>query len=253
MQGGLTVWPVPGLPLVQAGDDLAGLIGGALAAAEVRLLDGDVLVVSSKIISKSEGRFVRLGTVQPSAEAHDLAGRTGKDPRMVQLVLDESRGVSRVGKHVLVTTHRLGFTSANAGIDQSNVADGEETALLLPLDPDASADALRQKLEAHFGVGLGVVITDTHGRPFRMGNVGVAIGVSGVVALLDLRGQPDLYGRVLKITLSGYADLIASAAHLVTGEGAEGRPVVLVRGLAHVGETGRATDLVRPPEQDMYR
>lgn len=251
--GGLTFWALPGLPLIKPGDDLAGLIASALAACGVELQDGDALVVSSKIISKSEGRIVELDTVSPSPEALDYAQQSGKDPRIVQLVLDESRAVSRVSRGVLVTTHRLGFTSANAGIDQSNVEGGDSVVLLLPKDPDASAQRLSDQLHELAGVRVGIVVSDTHGRPFRLGNVGVAIGVAGIPALLDLRGQADLFGRVLKITQTGYADLIASAAHLVCGEGAEGLPVVLVRGLRYDHGDGRATDLVRPPEQDLYR
>ncbi len=253
IRDGVTVWALPGLPLVQPGDDLVSLISAALEAQGVALQAGDVLVISSKIVSKSEGRLVRLADVAPSEEALGYAERSGKDPQMVQLVLNESRLVSRVSRGVLVTTHRLGFTSANAGIDQSNIEDGEQMALLLPIDPDASADRLRAGLQARYRVDLAVVISDTHGRPFRLGNVGVAIGVSGMKALVDLRGQPDLYGRVLKITLSGYADLVASTAHLLCGEGAEGLPVVLLRGLKYPAGEGRATDLVRPPEQDLYR
>lgn len=250
---GLTLWPLPGLPLIQTGDNLAGLIHQVLMTCGVQLQDGDALVVSSKIVSKSEGRLVELSTVTPSALALDYAQQTGKDPRIVQLVLDESRSVSRLSKGVLVTTHRLGFTSANAGIDQSNVEGGDNVVLLLPRDPDASADALSAALAELTGARVGIVISDTHGRPFRLGNVGVAIGVSGLPALLDLRGQPDLYGRVLKITQTGYADLIASAAHLVCGEGAEGLPVVLVRGLLYHEGQGRAHDLVRSPDHDLYR
>lgn len=251
--GGLTFWALPGLPLIKPGDDLAGLIASALAACGVELQDGDALVVSSKIISKSEGRIVELDTVSPSPEALDYAQQSGKDPRIVQLVLDESRAVSRVSRGVLVTTHRLGFTSANAGIDQSNVEGGDSVVLLLPKDPDASAQRLSDQLHELAGARVGIVVSDTHGRPFRLGNVGVAIGVAGIPALLDLRGQADLFGRVLKITQTGYADLIASAAHLVCGEGAEGLPVVLVRGLRYDHGDGRAADLVRPPEQDLYR
>lgn len=251
--GGLSIWPLPGLPLIHKGDDLASLIIEALNHCGVTLQDGDALVVSSKIVSKSEGRLVELTTVIPSDIAHDYAQQTGKDPRIVQLVLDESRSVSRVSKGVMVVTHRLGFTSANAGIDQSNVEGGDNIVLLLPKDPDTSADLLSARLKDLTGARVGIIISDTHGRPFRLGNVGIAIGVAGLPALLDLRGQPDLYGRVLKITQTGYADLIASAAHLVCGEGAEGLPVVLARGLVYDDGQGRARDLVRTPDLDLYR
>ena len=251
--GAVTLWPVPGLPLIQPDDDLPALIVDAFARNNLSLQNGDVLVVSSKIISKSEGRRVELASVTPSAEALKYAEITGKDPRLAELVLQESRAVSRVAKGVMVTTHRLGFTSANAGIDQSNLEDSDEAALLLPLDPDASAQKLRERLCELTGAAVGIVISDTHGRPFRLGNVGVAIGVAGMPAVLDLRGNQDLFGRVLKISQNGYADLVASAAHLVCGEGNEGLPVVLLRGLTYESVQGRASDIVRPPEQDLYR
>lgn len=245
--------PVPGIPLVAEGDDLTTIILAALDAAALRLQDLDVLVVSSKIVSKSEGCFVDLTTITPSAEARQYAEATGKDSRVVQVVLDESVQVSRYARGVLVTQHRLGFVSANAGIDQSNVGQGEQIVLVLPRDPDASADRLRSGIAAKTGVDVGIVISDSHGRPFRMGNIGVAIGVSGLPSVIDLRGRVDLFGRELAISIQGYADLIASAAHLVCGEADEGNPVILVRGLTYNIRTGRGTHLNRPPEQDLYR
>ncbi|MBC8098868.1 MAG: coenzyme F420-0:L-glutamate ligase [Armatimonadetes bacterium] len=253
MLNAVTIAPIPGIPLVQQGDDLPTLITAALTQAQITLQPGDALVVTSKIVSKAEGRTVDLQTVTPGSVAQRLAARTGKDPRMVELILRESTTVSRFGTGVLVTRHRLGFISANAGIDQSNLGADEHHALLLPKDPDASAALIRAALYTALGVEIGVIISDTHGRPFRMGNVGVAIGVAGMPALLDLRGQPDLFGRALKITLQGYADLVASAAHLVSGEGAEGLPVTLVRGLRFAPTDGHASDLNRPIEQDLYR
>jgi len=244
---------LPGIPLVVPGDDIASLIIASLKQADLALQSYDVLVVSSKIISKAEGRLVRLAGVSPSSQAVELAARTGKDPRIVQLVLDESRLVSRVARGVLVTEHRLGFVSANAGIDQSNVEDSADQVLLLPADPDAAADALRARLMAFAGCELAVIISDTHGRPFRYGNVGVAIGVSGMVAVTDLRGQKDLFGRELLITQQGYADLVASAAHLLCGEADEGRPVVLIRGLDYPVGDGKAAHINRPADKDLYR
>jgi coenzyme F420-0:L-glutamate ligase/coenzyme F420-1:gamma-L-glutamate ligase len=248
----LSLFAIPAIPLIEAGADLAAIIADALRTASMTLQDGDVLVVTSKIVSKAEGRRVLLADVVPSDEALRLAGVTGKDPRLVELVLRESTEVSRATKGVLVVRHRLGFVSANAGIDQSNVEGGDDVALLLPHDPDASAAHLREALHARLGVRVGVIISDSHGRAWRMGNIGVAIGVAGLPALRDLRGNADLFGRPLKITLQGYADMIASAAALLTGEGAEGLPVVCVRGLSAAGE-GQASDLNRPPEQDLYR
>lgn len=243
---------LPGIPLIAEGDSIADIIVDA-AAREQPLQMGDVVVVSSKIVSKAEGRYVPLAQVSVSAEAQRLAQVTGKDPRIVQVILDESRSVSRVAYGVLVTEHRLGFVSANAGVDQSNVEHSAERVLLLPLDPDASAEAIRMRVQARTGCEVAVVISDTHGRPFRLGNVGVAIGVSGMQALVDLRGQQDLFGRELLITQQAYADLVASAAHLLCGEAAEGYPVVVLRGLTYPRGAGRAADLNRPPEKDLYR
>ncbi|MEO0562270.1 MAG: coenzyme F420-0:L-glutamate ligase [Chloroflexota bacterium] len=229
---GYTVQALPGLPLVAPGDDVPQLIATAIDAAGLVLVDGDVLVVTSKILSKAEGRVVALAGVTPSEEAHHYAAVTRKDPRMVEIVLRESNTVSRASVGVLVVEHRLGFVCANAGVDQSNLAGGEAHALLLPEDPDQSAQTIRNLMHERYGADIGVIVSDSHGRPFRMGNIGVAIGVAGMPGILDLRGDHDLFGRELKISIQGYADLVASAAQLATGEGAEGLPVVLVRGLA---------------------
>lgn len=249
----LSLLGIPGLPIIRPNDDLASLLAAALQTCGVRLQVGDVLVITSKIVSKAEGRFVALSSVTPGDEALRLAAVTGKDPRMVELVLRESTAVVRAAPNVLVVRHRLGFVSANAGIDQSNVDGGEDMALLLPLDPDESSRRLRDRLGELTGAGPAIVLSDSHGRPFRLGNVGVAIGAAGLPALRDLRGQPDLFGRPLKISLQGLADEIASAANLVSGEGAEGLPVVLLRGLRFTPADGSAADLVRPPELDLFR
>ncbi|GAB4309602.1 MAG: coenzyme F420-0:L-glutamate ligase [Phototrophicales bacterium] len=245
----LWIKALSGIPLIQPGDDLSKIIYKALEVNHIQLQDQDVLVISSKIVSKAEGRFVDLNTVTPSQTALQIAQETHKDPRIVHLVLQESVAISRKAPHVLIVQHRLGFVSANAGIDQSNVGENREMVLLLPENPDASAERIRQA----FGNKIGVIISDSHGRPFRLGNVGVAIGVAGLPALVDLRGQSDLFGYELRISIQGYADLIASAAHLVCGEGNEGLPVVLIRGLTYTQTNGRANDLNRPPEQDLYR
>lgn len=244
---------LPGLPIVQPGDDLTVLITEALDRAGLALREGDGLAVTSKIVSKAEGRFVALAAVTPGDEALRLAAITGKDPRMVELVLRESVDVVRAAPNVLIVRHRLGFVSASAGIDQSNVDGGEGVALLLPEDPDASAWRLREQIGQRTGIRPAIVICDSHGRPFRLGNVGVAVGAAGLPALRDLRGQPDLFGRLLKISLQGLADEIASAANLISGEGGEGLPVVLLRGLRFEPGEGRAADLLRPPEQDLFR
>jgi len=249
----LSAVALPGIPLVQPGDHLTELILQALARADIRLEDGDALVITSKIVSKAEGRYVDLATVQPGEEALRIAAEAQKDPRIVELVLQESARISRLGHGVLVTQHRLGFVSANSGIDQSNIEGGDQRVLLLPLDPDASAARLRAELQAATGADVGIVISDSHGRPFRIGNVGVAIGVAGMPAALDLRGREDLFGRKLRVSVQAYADMVASAACLLTGEADEGRPVVLLRGLNFPKQDGRASDLIRAVEQDLYR
>lgn len=248
-----TVTALPGIPLIQAGDNLAQIILDGLARAGLDLRTGDALVVTSKIVSKAEGRLFDLREIKPGQEAEQLAAETRKDPRIVELVLRETRMISRKAPGVLVVQHRLGFVSASAGIDQSNVDGGDNHVLLLPVDPDASAEAIRARLREATGADVGIVISDSHGRPFRLGNVGVAIGVAGMPALLDLRGRPDLFGRELKISIQGYADMVASAANLLTGEADEGRPVVHLRGLGFPPVEGHASEMNRPPEQDLYR
>ena len=248
-----SVTALGGIPLIKAGDDVVAMILNALARHDLTLQDGDVLVITSKIISKAEGRTKNLADIEPSAEALHYAEITGKDARLVELVLQESRIVSRAGKGVLVTEHRLGFVSANAGIDQSNTEDGDHTVLLLPLDPDKTAQTIRERIKAETGANIGVILSDSHGRPFRLGTVGVAIGVAGMPALLDLRGETDLFGRTLQISIQAYADLVASAATLATGEGGEGRPMVLVRGLKFPDLHGTAHEMNRPADQDLYR
>ena len=247
---------LPGIPDVRSGDDVATLLLQALGRAGLALRDGDVIAIAQKIISKAEGRQVRLADVTPSARAEALAAAVGKDARLVELILRESTAVSRVAPGVLIVRHRLGFTSANAGIDRSNVqteSGEEEAVLLLPLDPDASAAALREALRAATGATVGVVITDSHGRPFRLGTVGVAIGVAGIPALWNRRGEADLYGYRLQHTDVGLADEIAAAAGLLMGQAAEGLPAVMLRGLRLPPAEGRATDLVRPESMDLYR
>jgi len=250
----LSLVALPNMPLVRPGDDLAALIAASLHEAEIELGAHDVLVVTSKLVSKAEGRFFDLNAVTPSARATEIAAQTGKDPRLVELILRESSAVSRLRADVLIVRHRLGFTLANAGIDHSNVGpDGEDWVLLLPEDPDASAQRLRAALAGRTGVAPGIVISDSHGRPFRLGTVGVAIGLAGIPALADMRGARDLFGRTLRVTVTGLADEIAAAAGLLSGQGAEGRPVVLVRGLTLSPAESAATELVRPPELDLYR
>ena len=246
---------VPGIPRVAKDDDLVALIDEGLARGGILPRSGDVFVLTQKIVSKAEGRMVDLATVRPSTAAIELGGKVQKDPRLVELILSESVRVVRSRPNVLIVEHRLGFVMANAGIDQSNVApsDGVERALLLPVDPDGSAEALRMGLAALFGVPPAVIITDSFGRPFRRGTAGVAIGAAGLPALLDLRGNPDLFGRILQVSISGFADEIAAASSLVMGQGDEAQPVVLVRGLSWQAPANPASNLVRPASEDMFR
>lgn len=250
----VTLLPVSGLPLVQAGDDLAELIAAALARESLRLADGDVVVVAQKIVSKAEGRLVRLATVTPGPRAREIAASVGKDSRLVELILSESRAVVRTAPNVLIVEHRLGFVMANAGVDQSNVdAEGGEAALLLPLDPDASALRLKTALESRYGCRLGVVVTDSFGRPWRNGVVGVCLGAAGVPALSDKRGAPDLFGRALRVTEIALGDEIAAAASLLMGAADEGIPAVVVRGLELEGREVPAAALIRDRALDLFR
>ena len=245
---------VPDIPLIETGDDLATILGDALATADLHPQNGDVLVVTSKIVSKAQGRWTDINTIKPDAEAERVARLTGKDPREVALVLSESARISRLKMGVLITTHKLGFTSANAGMDHSNTRPGDEWRLLLPVDPDGTAHQLRAALMERFDVTLSIVISDSHGRPFRMGTVGVGIGSAGLPALWDLRGEPDLFGVPLEVTDVGFADELAAAAGMVMGQAADRVPAALIRGLDYpVDEDSTAADLVRPPEMDLYQ
>jgi coenzyme F420-0:L-glutamate ligase / coenzyme F420-1:gamma-L-glutamate ligase len=253
----LTLTPLPGIPLIQTGDDLVSIILAGLDRANLRLLDGDILVLAQKIVSKAEGRWINLKEVQPTGRASEMGSQIEKDPRLVELVLRESRGVLRTRPGTIIVEHRLGFVCANAGIDHSNVAgegeQGSEWVLLLPEDPDRSAGALRNGLEEHTGVKLGVLIIDSHGRAWRTGTVGVAIGLSGLPGLLDLRGGQDLFGYTLRITQVGVADELAAAASLVMGQAAEGLPIVHVRGFPYPLREASLPELLRPREQDLFR
>ncbi|MCC6554226.1 MAG: coenzyme F420-0:L-glutamate ligase [Polyangiaceae bacterium] len=251
----LVLTALPGLPVARPGDDLVPLLLAGLDAAGLRLEDGDVIAVTSKLVSRAEGRYADLRDVEPSARATKMAAAVRKDPRLVELILRESESISRMAPDVLIVRHRLGFTVANAGIDRSNVAasaDRDPIVLLLPVAPDESAARLREGLAAATGAAIGVVITDSHGRPFRLGTVGTAIGVAGMPALWDQRGREDLFGRRLEITITALADQVAAAADLLSGQAAEGRPAVHMRGLTFPPADGRARDLVRPRDQDLY-
>jgi len=251
----LELLAVPGFPLVTPGDDLAALLADCLAAAGIVLQDGDAVVFAQKVVSKAEGRLVDLAQVSPSPRALALANLVAKDPRLVEVILSESRRVVRQRENVLIVEHRLGLVMANAGVDQSNVAsaDSGEFALLLPVDPDASARRLRAALSQRCGCSLAVIINDSFGRPWRRGSVGVAIGCAGLTALADLRGKPDMFGRTLRVTEVGLADEVAAAASLLMGQADEALPIVIVRGLA-LEEVGTpAAVLIRSPDEDLFK
>jgi coenzyme F420-0:L-glutamate ligase/coenzyme F420-1:gamma-L-glutamate ligase len=244
---------LPGLPMVQSGDDLSAMILAGIERAGLVLQDRDVVVIAQKIVSKAEGRTVDLADVIPSAAALALAADVGKDPRIVEVVLSDSVKVVRSRPNLMIMQHRLGFVMANAGVDQSNVAeaDGRHRALLLPLNPDASAEAIRAALSVHADVG--VIISDSFGRPWRRGTAGVAIGAAGIPSVIDLRGQPDLFGRTLEVSIIGFADEIAAAASLLQGQAAEAQPVVVVRGLTWRAPNVPVADVIRPPEEDLFQ
>jgi coenzyme F420-0:L-glutamate ligase/coenzyme F420-1:gamma-L-glutamate ligase len=251
----LTLIAFQDFPLVQPGDDLAELITAALRRSECVLRETDVFVVAQKIVSKAEGRYVDLATIAPSRRALSLAQEVERDPRLVEIILRESRRVVRHRPGVLIVEHRLGFVMANAGIDRSNIDPqaGEEPVLLLPVDPDASAAALRKAIAARWGAAPGIIVSDSFGRAWRNGTVGVALGAAGLPAMMDLRGKPDLYGRPLRVTETGFADEIAAAASLLMGQANEGVPVVLVRGLAWSAPLAPAAQLVRTAAEDLFR
>jgi coenzyme F420-0:L-glutamate ligase/coenzyme F420-1:gamma-L-glutamate ligase len=254
----LEVIAVPGIPLVGPGADVPAIVWSAIRSSGMTLVDRDVLVVTSKVLSRAEGRFVELPTIDPSKRAVELAKQVDKDPRVVELILRESTDVSRKARGVLVVRHKLGFIVANAGVDASNAVPPDAPpesgpwALLLPRAPDESAAAIRARLEAESRVRIGVVVSDSFGRPFRIGTVGTAIGMSGLPPLWDRRGEADLFGRPLEQTITALGDQVAAAADLVAGQAAEGRPVVLVRGLRFDPTDQGASALLRPRGEDLY-
>lgn len=246
--------PLPGIPFIKPGDDLGQFITEVCRNISLQLTDTDIIVIAQKIVSKAEGRFVRLSEVTPSERAKELAAVTEKPAEQVEVILWDSADVVRARPGVLIVEHRLGFISANAGIDHSNVSSEPGILLRLPADPDASAKAIRQRLGEVTGVKPPVLIIDTHGRPWRRGNVGVVIGLSGLAPVQDMRGTPDLFGEALQYTIVGFTDQIAGAATLLMGQAAEGCPVVVVRGLPFtLDEQATAADVLRPREMDLFR
>jgi coenzyme F420-0:L-glutamate ligase/coenzyme F420-1:gamma-L-glutamate ligase len=239
-----------GLPLVKKGDEVGKLIVDAAQKQGLRLEDRDVLVIAQTIISKAEGSVVDLRKVKPSKKAEQIAARLDKDSREVEVILQQSSEIVRLG-HVIISRTKHGFVCANAGIDHSNV--DPEYVTVLPDDPDASAARIRNFIERELGTEISVIISDTQGRTFRMGCVGVAIGVAGMSPLLDLRGKRDLHGKELLVTITSPADALAAAAVSVMGEASEGTPVVVVKGAIYERKKGNARELVMPPEQDLFR
>jgi coenzyme F420-0:L-glutamate ligase/coenzyme F420-1:gamma-L-glutamate ligase len=253
--GQVTLIALGGIKLVEPGDDLGAIAVAAFSENGIIPEAGDVLVVAQKIVSKAEGRYVDVTTVEPSERAVALAAEVGKDPRFVEVVLSESKRVVRHRPGLLIVEHRLGFVMANAGIDHSNLPTqaGGERVLLLPQNPDGSALALRTELVDTFGTEISVIICDSFGRAWRKGTVGIALGAAGLPALIDMRGQPDLFGRELLVTETGFADEIAAAAGLLMGQADEAVPMVLVRGLGWSAPEVPAAALIRPAEHDLFR
>ena len=253
----LTVTAVPGVPMIQPGDALDAMLIAAVEAADIVPCRNDVLVVAQKIVSKAEGRYVTLDEVIPSERAKAIGLEIDKDPRLVEVILSESDEVVAQGPGMLIMAHRLGHVMANAGIDRSNIehppGSERERVLLLPEDPDASAAHLKHAFDQHFDTEVAVIINDSVGRAWRNGTVGLALGVAGLPALEDLRGNPDLHGRPLLVSLTGLADEAASAAALVMGEADEALPLAHIRGLRWQGPASGVQTLIRPKDQDLFR
>jgi coenzyme F420-0:L-glutamate ligase/coenzyme F420-1:gamma-L-glutamate ligase len=268
----LKLTTITGIPLIRQDDDLADIILNSLQDNRIELEDNDIIVIAQKIVSKAEGRMVNLATVTPSQRASQLAEKTEKEPRLIELILQESSEVLRTRTGTIIVEHKLGFICANAGIDHSNVSSSialtsyskgsgapaktkqaEEWVLLLPQDPDLSSRKMRDEIQSRTGKRIGILIIDSHGRAWRNGTVGMAIGMSGIPGLEDLRGKPDLFGNELRITQVGVADELAAGASLMMGQAAEGTPVVHVRGFPYPLREGSLKELIRPKEQDMFR
>ena len=253
----LTLTSLKNFPIIRQDDNLADMLVDSLQSSNVQLANDDILVIAQKIVSKAEGQMVNLASITPSTRAIELASKADKDPRVVELMLQESKEVLRVRAGTIIVVHKLGFVCANAGIDHSNVGnygnDKTEYVLLLPKDPDKSARKIREQIKQKTGMNIGVMIIDSHGRAWRNGTVGICIGLSGLPALVDERGWKDLFGYTLKVTVVGVADELAAAASLMMGQAAEGTPAVHVRGFPYPLREGSLKELIRPKEQDLFR
>jgi coenzyme F420-0:L-glutamate ligase/coenzyme F420-1:gamma-L-glutamate ligase len=244
---------VKGLPLIKNGDNIAKLILQALKNQKISLKEKDVIVITHVAVSKAEGNVVNLDEVSPSKKAKEIAKKTEKDPALVEIILRESKEIVRMRHNSIITEHNNGMVCANAGVDRSNIK-GERNVVLLPKDADASARKIKQELKTMTGCNLAIIISDTHGRPLRKGEINVAIGVAGIKPIRDRRGERDLFGYVLKIKQTAIADELASAAELVIGQTNEGIPAAIIRGYIYqISENVSATELARPKEQDLFR
>jgi len=244
---------VQGLPIIRVGDSVAKLVCDAARRQGSPVQDGDILVVTHVLVSRAEGNVVSLDEVVPSDFAKCIAEQFGKDPALVEVVLRESKSISRMGDGILIMETKHGFVCANSGVDRSNVP-GERNVVLLPVDPDGSAEAIRREIRRLTGCEVAVIVSDTHGRPLRLGEINVAIGVAGIKPIRDRRGEKDLFGYVLRVKQTAIADELASAAELVIGQASEGIPVAIIRGYKYAAsDSAKATELVRPKEKDLYR
>jgi coenzyme F420-0:L-glutamate ligase/coenzyme F420-1:gamma-L-glutamate ligase len=248
----IQIIPIKGLPLIKKGDKVAELICDAAEGQGTRIQNGDVIVITHVMISKAEGSVINLDEIEPSEFAKTIAEQTGKDPAIVEVVLRESKSIIRMGDNSLITETKHGFFCANSGVDRSNVS-GERNVALLPKNPDESAAGVRKKVKALTGNDVAVIVSDTHGRPLRDGEINVAIGVAGFKPIRDRRGEKDLYGYTLRIKRTAVADELASAAELVIGQANEGIPVAIIRGYAYSkSEDAKATELIRPKEKELF-
>jgi coenzyme F420-0:L-glutamate ligase/coenzyme F420-1:gamma-L-glutamate ligase len=244
--------PVEGLPIIEERDNIAELVCDAARKQGTPIQDMDILVVTHAIVSRAEGNVVNLDKIVPSEFAKDIANQYGKDPALVEVVLRESKGIRRMGDGNLITETKRGFVCANSGVDRSNVP-GERNVVLLPKDPDRSAESIRREVRRLAGCDVAVIVSDTHGRPLRMGEINVAIGVAGIKPIRDRRGEKDLFGYVLRVKQTAIADELCSAAELVIGQASEGIPVAIIRGYNYPkAENAKAAELVRPREKDLF-
>jgi len=244
---------VENLPLIMKGDDLAKLICNAAKKQNTSIQEKDVIIITHVAVSKAEGNIVNLDEVSPSELAKEIAQKTGKEPAVVEVILRETKEIVRLGPNSLITETKNGIVCANAGVDRSNV-EGERNVVLLPKNPDASAQKIMQKIKSLTGCDVAVIVSDTHGRPLRMGEINVAIGVAGIKPIRDRRGEKDLFGYVLRIKQTAVADELASAAELVIGQANEGIPVAIIRGYNYqTAEDASAKELTRPKEVDLFR